>query len=118
MKRLYLLVLILSAVLVLLLTGCSQDGENYVYIPYESSEGEIHYIEIKDTFNRNGIMINETNMEVYCQKGPDDIVYLPEETESASDSTAKISISATEICDKGQEGLDGILSNFKIVPKP
>lgn len=105
MKKL-MLVLLIGFMLSMFLTACGpSDGVEFVYLPYEEG-GLVKYLTIADGDSHNGVYLDQANKRIYCTKGTDAIIRLPDSMEDFTTEPSDLDISAKYICKLGQAGFD------------
>ncbi|OGC68826.1 hypothetical protein A2415_02680 [candidate division WWE3 bacterium RIFOXYC1_FULL_39_7] len=108
----------LSVLLVLctvIMIACGTDvGEPTVSIPFSLTvDSVVRYIQIDDSSNFNGAIMNKVTAEIYCTSGPSRVITLPEELKWALMENESLTIDVAVICDMGQEKFDEFLSFFR-----
>lgn len=106
MKKL-MLVLLIGFMLSMFLTACSGgDGINTVYLPYQE-DGSTQNLGVLDKYGNNGIYIDVVNKQIYCTKGPDTIIKLPDSMKDyLPGSNYDLSIDVEYVCKLGQKAFD------------
>ena len=115
-RRLRALIALGLFILSLIVSACGpSDGEGYFHILYTNSQGEQRKIYIKDTYQWNGIHVDEANHQLYC---PDaSIIKMPTVAHSGGGSghiTIGVDLMAETVCDMGQEEFDEFWQGFDV----
>ena len=104
---------VLVFVLFAFLSACSQDsdGTGHLVVPFNSgsSTSIYRYVQVDDIFSSNRIYLDQVNFAIYCDKGPDKVILLPQSAKRVNVSFPYVAIRVEAVCEMGQERFDKLV---------